>query len=161
MTSTKSPFEIQAVKEPAWDRTNPFTIDVLAGDQHVDGYGHVSTHNYVQWMIDCAFAHSTALGLPESRCRELSRGMAAVHLNVALVGSAYAGDQLQVSTWINKSDGKFRLSRHCQIIHVASDRTLARGGFDFVCINLDNGKPVRMPPEFIDTYKVESEEITS
>lgn len=145
------------MKDLSWDRTNPFTIEVTATDEHVDGYGHVSTHNYVQWMIDCAFAHSTALGLPESKCRELSRGMAAVHFDIDLVGSAYAGDELQVSTWISKSDGKLRLGRHCQIIHVASDRTLARGDFDFVCTNLDNGRPVRMPQEFIETYKVESE----
>lgn len=111
-------------------------------------------------MIDCAFAHSTALGLPESKCRELSRGMAAVHFDIDLVGSAYAGDELQVSTWISKSDGKLRLGRHCQIIHVASDRTLARGDFDFVCTNLDNGRPVRMPAEFIETYKVESEAVS-
>lgn len=146
-----------AVKELSWDRTNPFTIDVMAEEKHVDGYGHVSTHNYVQWMIDCAFAHSTALGLPESRCRELSRGMAAVHFDVDLVGSAYAGDVLQAATWISKSDGKLRLSRHCQIMQVESNRTLARGDFDFVCTNLENGRPVRMPPEFIDTYVVESE----
>ena len=140
-----------------WDRTNPFTIDILVEDKHVDGYGHVSTHNYVQWMIDCAFAHSTELGLPESRCRELARGMAVVHIDTNLLGSAYAGDQLQTSTWISKSDGKLRLSRHFQIVHVQSEKTLARGDFDFVCTNLDNGRPVKMPPEFIDTYKVVSE----
>ncbi len=142
-----------------WDRTNPFTIDVRADAKHVDGYGHVSTHNYVQWMIDCAFAHSTALGLPETTCREMARGMAAVHFDVDLVGSAYEGDLLKVSTWISKSDGKLRLSRHCQIIHAETGRTLARGDFDFVCTNLDNGRPVKMPPRFTETYVITSEEI--
>lgn len=140
-----------------WDRTNPFIIDVTAEAKHVDGYGHVSTHNYVQWMIDCAFAHSTALGLSETTCREMARGMAAVHFDVDLVGSAYEGDSLQVSTWISKSDGKLRLGRHCQIIHADTGRTLARGDFDFVCTNLDNGRPVKMPEIFRNTYRVESE----
>lgn len=146
-------------EDPNWDRTNPFVIDVKADACHVDGYGHVSTHNYVAWMIDCAFAHSTALGLPESKCRELSRGMAAVHLDLDLLGSAYQGDALKVATWIVKSDGKLRLGRHCQIIHVATGKTLARGDFDFVCTNLENGRPVRMPAEFQQIYVIESEEI--
>lgn len=147
--------------EHLWDRTNPFVIDVVAESRDVDGYGHVSTHNYVRWMIDCAFAHSTALGLPESKCRELARGMAAVHADLDLVGSAYEGDTLKVATWIIKSDHKLRLGRHCQIIHANQGKTLARADFDFVCTNLETGKPVRMPEEFKQTYVVESEEISS
>ena len=147
--------------EASWDRTNPFTIEVSAKAIHVDGYGHVSTHNYVQWMIDCAFAHSTELGLPESRCREMARGMAAVHFDIDLLGSAYEGDPLRVATWISESDGKLRLSRHCQIIHGETSQTLARGDFDFVCTNLESGKPVRMPAEFIATYVVSSEEVST
>lgn len=145
------------MSELSWDRSNPFIIDITAGAENVDGYGHVSTHNYVQWMIDCAFAHSTALGLPESRCAEIARGMAAVDLQVKLLGAAYEGDQLQVATWIVKSDGKLRLRRQFQIINVASGKNLTRAHCDFVCTNLDNGRPVRMPAEFLDTYVVESE----
>lgn len=144
-----------------WDRTNPFTIDVVADSGHVDGYGHVSTHNYVRWMIDCAFAHSSALGLSESKCREMARGMAAVQMKLELLGSAYEGDPLKVATWISKSDGKLRLGRHCQIVHGDSGKTLARADFDFVCTNLDSGRPVRMPAEFRETYVIESEEVSS
>lgn len=142
-----------------WDRSNPHVIDVTATTVHVDGYGHVSTHNYVQWMIDCAFAHSTALGLPESKCREMSRGMAAVHFDVDLIGSAYAGDCLQVATWIVESDKKLRLSRQFQIINSDTAKTLARGKFRFVCTNLDNGRPVKMPELFRQTYVIASEPV--
>ena len=121
----------------------------------------MSTHNYVRWMIDCAFDHSTALGLPESKCRELARGMAAVHVSLDLLGSAYEGDSLKVATWISKSDGKIRLARHCQIIHGDTGKTLARADFDFVCTNLESGRPVRMPEIFRQTYVVESEETPS
>lgn len=140
-----------------WDRTRPFTIDVRAASQHIDGYGHVSTHNYIAWMIDCAFAHSTALGLPEVACREMARGMAAVHLDIDLVGAAYEGDALRVATWISHNDGRLRLSRHMQIIHLESGRTLARADIDFVCTNLDSGKPVRLPAKFKEVYQVTSE----
>ena len=142
-----------------WDRSKPFIIDVHVNESHIDGYGHVSTHNYVQWMIDCAFAHSSQLGLPESRCAEMGRGMAAVDLQVQLRGAAYEGDCLQVATWIVESDRKLRLGRQFQIVNIDTGRTLTRGKCDFVCTNLDTGKPVRMPAEFVEIYRVESEEI--
>lgn len=142
----------------SWDRSKPFIIDVNVVSSHIDGYGHVSTHNYVQWMIDCAFAHSSALGLSEARCRDLGRGMAAVDLQIKLLGAAYEGERLQVATWIVHSDGKLRLSRQFQIINVQTQKTLTRGQCDFVCTNLENGRPVRMPQEFLDTYRVSSEE---
>ena len=143
----------------AWDRTNPFVIDVTVTPENVDGYGHVSTHNYVQWMIDCAFDHSTAVGLPESRCKDMARGMAAVRFDVDLQGSAYAEDRLKVATWIINPDGKLRLSRQFQIINVDTGKTLARAVFDFVCTNLDTGRPARLPAVFVEGYCVESEAV--
>ncbi len=143
----------------SWDRSNPFTIDITATAANVDGYGHVSTHNYVQWMIDCAFAHSAALGLPEETCKQMGRGMAAIQFDVQLLGSAYEGDELQVATWIVEPDGKLRLGRQFQIINIASGRTLAKGKFKFVCTNLNTGKAARMPQIFKETYIVASEPI--
>lgn len=144
-----------------WDRSNPHIIDVTATKANVDGYGHVSTHNYVQWMIDCAFAHSAALGLSETTCAELARGMAAVDLNVQLLGAAYEGDQLEVATWIVDSDMKLRLKRQFQIVHVQSARTITRGQCAFVCTNLKTGRPTRMPQIFKDTYVVASAAVDS
>ena len=135
-----------------WDRSHPFILGIVATAEEVDGYGHVSTANYVSWMIDCAFAHSAAVGLDEATCREMARGMAAVKFDVTLLGSAYEGDPLAVATWIVRPDGKLRLSRQFQIIHRESGKTLARGDFDFVCTNLDNGRPVRLPALFIERY---------
>ena len=140
-----------------WDRSNPFVIDAVVSVSEVDGYGHVSTHNYIKWMIDCAFDHSTAVGLPESTCRKLARGMAAVKFNVDLLGSAYEQDRLRIATWIVESDGKLRLSRQFQIINADTNKTLARGLFNFVCTNLDNGRPTRLPPLFLERYIVASE----
>ena len=145
--------------ELAWERTNPFVIEVTVTAANVDGYGHVSTHNYVQWMIDCAFDHAASAGLPESTCRELARGMAAVRFDVDLLAAAYEEDRLKVATWIIKSDGKLRLSRQFQIINVATHKTLAHGNFDFVCTNLDTGRPVRLPPIFLERFIVASEAV--
>ena len=140
-----------------WDRDNPYVIEINVNNSHVDGYGHVSTHNYVQWMIECAFRHSADKGVPESMCRKLGRGMAVHDFDVQLAGSAYAGDTLKVANWISKNDSKLRVSRHFQIINAQSLVTLTRGDFNFVCIYLDSGRPAKMPIEFSYAYSVESE----
>jgi acyl-CoA thioester hydrolase len=144
-----------------WDRTNPFVIEVEVTTECVDGYGHVSNHHFLRWMTECAFAHSDAVGLPASTCREMRRGMAVRDISVHLSGSAYKGDRLEVANWISKSDGRLRASRQFQIVNVASGKTLARGEVDFVCTNLDNGRPVKMPAIFATTYVVQSSPIDS
>jgi len=144
------------VSDLQWDRSNPFIIAIEVGEESVDGYGHVSNYHFIRWMTECAFAHSAAVGLPESTCREMGRGMAVRDVRVHLSGSAYEGDRLQVANWISNSDGKLRASRQFQIINEASGKTLARGECDFVCTNLDNGRPVKMPEIFASSYIVES-----
>jgi len=68
------------------------------------------------------------------------------------VRAALVGDQVQVATWIAAGDGRLRVGRRFQVLRVADGETLARARTDYVCINLDTGKAVRMPPEFTRAY---------
>ncbi|MDD9896777.1 MAG: thioesterase [Gammaproteobacteria bacterium] len=140
-----------------WDRTNPFLIDVCVSKDHIDGYGHVSNHFYIAWMTDCMFAHSAAVGLPDDLCAEIQRGMAVRQVRAELLGSAYQDDKLKIANWIISNDGKLRASRAFQIINATSGKTLVRAEMDFVCTNLENGKPVKMPAVFVEKYCVKSE----
>ena len=141
-----------------WDRTNPFIIDVTVGSDRIDGYGHVSNHFYIAWMTDCMFAHSAAVGLPDDICMEMQRGMAVKQIRADLLGPSYDGDKLKVANWIVANDGKLRASRFFQIVSCASRKTLVRAEMDFVCTNLSNGRPVKMPPIFAEKYCIESNE---
>lgn len=145
------------MQEFDWDRTNPFVLDVAVTEDCVDGYGHVSTHHYIRWLIDCCFAHSAAVGLPDEKCQELQRGMAVHDMRVTLIASAYDGDKLKVANWIVRPDGKLRVSRQFQIVDAVSGKSMLRAEFDFICTNLSNGRPVRMPESFAAAYIVESD----
>ena len=61
---------------PDWDLPDPFAIEVVAGPETIDSYGHVNNTVYLGWLEQCAWAHSEAVGLSESRCLEMQRGMA-------------------------------------------------------------------------------------
>ena len=139
------------------DRTNPFTINAIVDLDRIDGYGHVSNHFYIAWMTDCMFAHSAAVGLNDVVCMEMKRGMAVREIRAEFLGSAYKGDRLVIANWIISSDEKLRASRQFQIVNNDNGDTLVRAEMDFVCTNLESGKPVKMPRIFVEKYRVESE----
>ena len=44
------------------------------------------------------------------------------------------------------------MARHFQVIRVNDGVTLLRAAMRFACIDLGNGRPRRLPPEFIAGY---------
>ena len=135
-----------------WDQPRPFTIDVVVKPEHIDSFGHVSNVEYIQWLTDCAWAHSAAVGLPEATCVALQRGMAVRDMQVQMLASAYEGETLIVGNWLVEADGRLRATRRFQIVNPATGTTLIRAEVQYVCVNLSNGRPTRMPPEFVERY---------
>ncbi len=139
--------------ELLWDYAGVFAIPVTAASADIDAYGHVNNVVYLRWLTTCAWAHSAAVGLPEERCVQLRRGMAVRAIHVDFLASAYEGEQLLVGNWVAKKN-RLRATRRYQIINPATRATLLRGHLDFVCVNLDSGRPTRMPAEFVDRYQL-------
>jgi acyl-CoA thioester hydrolase len=135
-----------------WDHPRPFFISVPVAEDDIDSYGHVNNVVFIRWLSRCAWAHSAAVGLPEETCLALRRGMAVRAFHITLLAAAYLGDELLVGDWVSANDGRLRATRTYQIVNPANDVTLLRGHIDYVCINLDNGRPTRMPPEFVERY---------
>jgi acyl-CoA thioester hydrolase len=131
-------------------RAHVVQLEVRAAD--IDAYDHVNNAVYLTWLDRAAWSHSAVLGLPLERCVAMRRGMAALRTEIDFVRAALAGDQVQVATWIAAGDGRLRVGRRFQVLRVADGETLARARTDYVCINLDTGKAVRMPPEFTRAY---------
>lgn len=143
--------------QPDWDHPQPFAIIIDVHAEDIDVYGHVNNAVYLRWLTECAWAHSAAVGVSEADCVALRRGMAVRAIHLDLLASAYQGEQLLVGNWVVKRD-RLRATRRYQIINPASGVTLLRGHIDFVCINLDSGRPVRMPPEFQQCYQLTYQE---
>ena len=136
-----------------WDHRQPFAIRVTPAADDIDSFGHVNNTVYLRWLTECAWAHSAAMGLPEDTCVAMRRGMAVRSVHVDLLAAAYLDDVLWVGNWLTDRD-RLRATRTYQIINERTDTTLLRGHVDFVCVNLDNGRPARMPQEFLDGYAV-------
>jgi acyl-CoA thioester hydrolase len=137
-----------------WDHPAPFVLEVVAGQEDIDSYGHVNNAVYLRWLERCAWAHSESVGLPEATCIAMQRGMAVRHLALDYLAAARLGDRVLVGNWISANDGRLRVSRHFQIRHAERGDTLLRGNVEYVCLNLASGRAVRLPPEFLEGYAV-------
>ncbi|MEM7002872.1 MAG: thioesterase family protein [Pseudomonadota bacterium] len=135
----------------SWDHDNPFIHPVTVVSSDIDSFDHVNNTVYLRWLTECAWAHSAAVGLPETTCVQMRRGMAVRTINVEILASAYLHDELLVGNWLTNKT-RLKATRVYQIINRNNDQTLLRGQVDFVCVDLDSGRPARMPPEFIAGY---------
>ena len=132
----------------SWDLPSPFIHRRVAHHAEIDGYGHVNNAIYVAWLDDCAWAHSTARGIPPELCRKLNRGMAVWRTQLHYLAAAYEGDPIEVATWPVLNDGRLRIERRFQARRRSDGETLLRALIHYVCIDLQTGKAKRMPPEF-------------
>ncbi len=137
---------------PEWDLPDPFVIEVKAVPEHIDSYGHVNNAVYLSWLEACAWAHSEALGYGEAKCVEMERGMAVRDLNLTYLAACYEGDEILVGNWLVANDGKLRATRRFQLINRTRGQVAMRGEVVYVCMNLKNGRPARMPDAFLNAY---------
>ena len=137
-----------------WDFGNPHivTLEVLAAD--IDAYDHVNNSVYLAWLDRAAWSHSGTLGLSLEQCVATRRGMAAHRTEIDYLKAALLGDRVLVGTWIVNTDSKLRVERRFQIRRATDGETLSRARIDYVCINLDSGRAVRMPDSFRNAYVV-------
>jgi acyl-CoA thioester hydrolase len=137
-----------------WDFGNPHvvTLEVLAAD--IDAYDHVNNSVYLAWLDRAAWSHSGTLGLSLEQCVAMRRGMAAHRTEIDYLKAALLGHRVLVGTWIVNTDSKLRVERRFQIRRATDGETLSRARIDYVCINLDSGRAVRMPDSFRNAYVV-------
>jgi acyl-CoA thioester hydrolase len=139
-----------------WQLPTPHVVELSVQPADIDAYGHVNNSVYLTWLDRAAWSHSAALGMPLADCLALRRGMAAQRIEIEYLRAAVAADVVLVATWIVASDGRLRCVRRFQVWRPRDAATLARAGVDYVCINLDSGRAVRMPHSFTRAYQVSS-----
>jgi acyl-CoA thioester hydrolase len=135
-----------------WELPAPHVVELNVQAADIDAYGHVNNSVYLTWLDRAAWSHSAALGMPLEDCLALRRGMAAQRIEIEYLRAAVAGDQVLIATWIVMSDGRLRCARRFQAWRARDRATLAHAGVDYVCINLDSGRAVRMPESFTRAY---------
>lgn len=136
----------------SWDYSDPFIMTFQVDASHIDALAHTRNTHYVEWCMETAWAHTTALGLGAAEYQQLDRAMALTHAEYDYLRATRAGDTLRVGTWITDWRSKLQMTRQLQIICQGTEVTVFRGTLKFVCIEISTGQPKKPPREFIDIY---------
>jgi acyl-CoA thioester hydrolase len=119
----------------------------------IDINGHVNNVHYVQWMQEAAMAHSAALGWSTERFLDLGRTWIIRSHSIEYFHSAYAGDTLEILTWV-ASFQKIRSLRKYKFIRPLDGTVLASAATVFIFCDLRTGRPISIPPEVQQAYPV-------
>jgi acyl-CoA thioester hydrolase len=126
---------------------------VIVEDAHLDGFGHTNNIVYLAWIQDVAWSHSIALGWDMAAYRRIGAGFVARRHELDYLAATFAGDRLQVATWITANGGRADMWRAYQIVRTRDGATVLRGKTQWVCIDMASGRPRRQPPEFVAAYE--------
>ena len=136
-----------------WDYPNPYTIAIKVFPEEIDQLGHANNRVYLNWIMKAAYAHSENLGLSVDDYLKIGVAMVAKRHELNYIAATFVNDELIIGTWIATNDNRFNSKRKYQIIRLDDNKTILRAETDWVSMNTKNGKPQRMPEEFIQCYK--------
>ncbi len=140
-----------------WDLPAPFVIERVVSPEQIDEYGHTNNTVYSTWCEHVAWEHSRAVGLDMDDYRRLNRAMALRRSEMHFLQPCHEGDRVLIANWIVVGDGRVQAYRRYQMIKADTGTTLARALQQWACIDLESGRPRRMPEEFAVRYVVEPE----
>ena len=121
-------------------------------ESHQDAFGHTNNVAYLEWLEKAAWSHSEALGLNIAAYYDLGCGCVVRKHELNYCLPTYVGEKLAIGTWISANDRKLSTTRDYQIIRLHDNKTILTGQTHFVTVDMQTGKPKRMPSEFIRAY---------
>ncbi len=130
----------------------PFIFKHTVTADDLDFLGHVNNKSYLAWMEQVAWEHAKSVGISHEMQRKLNRIMAVYENHMHYLASCYEGDELLIGTWIGEREGCCKRKRFFQIIRQSDHKTVFSASATYVCIDLQNHKPRKVPPEYIDPY---------
>ena len=139
-----------------------------------DAVGHVNNAAYLHYLEQAAIEHSAAVGYPLDRYREMSTLFIVRRHVVDYLRLASPGDVLEVITWAAEIRGPravraYEVCRHGQVeshvgtvavpadgllppTYVPASEPLVRARTQWVYVDLDSGRPLRVPAELIAAF---------
>jgi acyl-CoA thioester hydrolase len=118
----------------------------------IDSVQHVNNATYLSYIEDCSVRDAAAQGWPMARMAEEGFGIIARRHQIEYRVPAVLDDKLAISTWISDVRS-VSAKRHYTVKRDADDALLARAQTVWVWVDIKTGKPIRIPPHFMDAFK--------
>jgi acyl-CoA thioester hydrolase len=130
---------------------NPiYAYEFIVPRDALDENGHVNNVRFVQWMQEAAVRHYESIGgIP------LTQAVGATWVvrshNIEYLRPAFAGDRIQVRTWVVNVH-RVRSLRRYRFIRLADGKLLVKGETDWVFVDAKTGAPMALPQQIIDIF---------
>ena len=117
----------------------------------IDSMWHVNNAAYLGYLEAAATRLCEARGWPLERMMAEGFGIVARRHRIEYRQPAKLGDELEAATWLSDARQATAL-RHDTLRRVADGALLVRGQTRWVWVNLQNRRPIRIPPAFVSAF---------
>ncbi|MGZ8273984.1 MAG: acyl-CoA thioesterase [Burkholderiaceae bacterium] len=128
-----------------------FHASLVVGPESIDAVGHVNNREYLRWMEDIAVDHSAAQGWPMERYFERGNAWVASTHFLEYLRPSFAGDQLDIYTWIGTWDRRTSVRRYAV---TRQGKLVARGETCWTFVELASGRGCDLPVEVTAAFFV-------
>ena len=108
---------------------------------------------YIQWLDQVHWSHLNFIGISNDSIFATSCGFVVHHTEVTYLAPLIENDLIRVGTSITQFDGLVRMTRQFQIVRITDSVTVLRGTINYVAVNLETGKPMRVPTTFSEMIR--------
>lgn len=136
--------------------TRRFEYRIRVRPEEIDPIGHVNNVAYLDWMQQAAMAHSSALGWPGDRYRQMGAGWVVRSHAIEYRRSARDGDEIVVQTWVATMRKATSLRKY-RIVRFADGELLAEAETLWAFVNFATGQPMRVPRDIAAAYPLASD----
>ncbi|HSG15951.1 MAG TPA: thioesterase family protein [Anaerolineae bacterium] len=117
----------------------------------IDRRQHVNNANYMIFFEDAGVQVCAAHGWSMTRMMEAGFGLVARRYRIEYKQPAVFGDELEIATWASEMK-RATAVRHYTIRRAADGELLARAHVLWVWVDLESGRPIRVPAEFREDF---------
>jgi acyl-CoA thioester hydrolase len=133
--------------------TNPIhRYEFTIPDEALDPNGHVNNVYYVQWMQEAAVRHFTAAGGIPPTMAAGATWVVRSH-SIEYLRPAYAGDLVEVQTWV-VNIRRVRSLRRYRFIRKSDGKLLVKGETDWVFVDAKTGSPRPIPETVASVFSL-------
>jgi len=137
---------------PPPEPSGVFTSHFKVNWQDIDAVGHVNNAIYLDYMNECSMQMLRAHGWPWIRMKEHGFAIFIRQIRIKYIQPALLDDELSMATWaynIRRSTSE----RYFVIRRLMDNELIAEINILGVWVNINNGKPIRIPNKFLENFK--------
>jgi acyl-CoA thioester hydrolase len=135
------------------EQMQPFTTRLRVRHYEMDALGHVNNEVYQHYLEQAAIEHSEHLGFGLERYRQLEGTFVMRRLEIDYRRPAVAGDELEVTTWLQEMRGS-RAIRQYEIRKQGESNLLVTAEALWVWVDLKAMRPRAIPPVILEAFGV-------